>query len=68
MKKIKKQPSVRSETPETPVSQVRYILLYERDSSNQMTTGKKLKTTTSMVSKVRNISFAGHASEVCIDE
>ena len=40
MKKIKKQPPVR---PETPVSQVRYVLWYERYSSYCITDGKRLK-------------------------
>jgi hypothetical protein len=67
MKKIKKQPSVRSETPETPVSQVRYILLYERHSSYHTATGKKFKTTPGMVSKVRNTSFADHESLLAVN-
>ena len=40
MKKIKKQPPVRSETPETPVSQVRYLPWYERHSSYRKATEK----------------------------
>jgi hypothetical protein len=43
MKKIKKQTSVRSERSETPVSQVRYVLCYERYSSYRRTAEKNLK-------------------------
>jgi hypothetical protein len=43
MKKIKKQPSVRSERSETSVSQVGYVLLYGRLSSYFSADGKKLK-------------------------
>jgi len=43
MKKIKKQPPVRPERSETPVSQVCYVLLYVRLSSYFSTDEKKLK-------------------------
>ena len=41
--KNQKQPPVRPERSETPVSQVRYVLCYERHSSYLSTDGKKLK-------------------------
>jgi hypothetical protein len=43
MQKIKKQPPVMSERSEIPVSQVRYVLVYERHSSYRSADGKKLK-------------------------
>ena len=43
MKKIKKQPPVRPERSETPVSQICYVLCYERHSSYRRTTEKNLK-------------------------
>ncbi|MGB8658622.1 MAG: hypothetical protein WCE90_12700 [Candidatus Zixiibacteriota bacterium] len=43
MKKIKKQPPVTPERSETPVSQIRYVLLYEQQSSYFSRNGKKLR-------------------------
>jgi hypothetical protein len=43
MKKIEKQPPVKPERSETPVSQVHYVLWYERHSSYRRTTEKNLK-------------------------
>jgi hypothetical protein len=69
MKKIKKKPPVTPERSETPVSQIRYVLCYERHSSYRSTNGKKLKQTpvtpemsVTSVSRVRYVLWYEHYS------
>ena len=45
MKKIENQPPVTPERSETPISQIRYVLLYERHSSYLRTAEKNQKQT-----------------------
>jgi len=59
MKKIEKQPPVKPERSETPVSQVHYVLWYERHSSYRRTTEKNLKQSpVRPVTPVSQISYA----------